>query len=162
MPYVFINELDMKKLPKMEQPYYNNIEEIIEYQILYSLGIENIIIEYNDKITKETKNIISEKLPKINQDIEGNISLPKDLITYLNNVKNKIYNMEEIYEWNIIEDLIEELHIQLNIKHGKPEQKIKKSIGRPKKMKQQEQNQLKIDQMLNKNIIFEEDIIIKE
>lgn len=62
--------------------------------------------------------------------------------------------MDEIYEWNIIEDLIEELHIRLNRKHGTiEEKKVNYPIGRPKKVIQQVQKQLKIDDMINNNNI---------
>ena len=62
--------------------------------------------------------------------------------------------MDEIYEWNIIEDLIEELHIRLNRKHGTiEEKKVKNPIGRPKKVIQQVQKQLKIEDMINNNNI---------
>ena len=63
--------------------------------------------------------------------------------------------MDEIYEWNMIEDLIERLHIKLNSIHGrKSAQKIKNPIGRPKKVIKQDQNQLKIDKMFNNNNII--------
>lgn len=64
---MFINKIDINKIPKLEQPDYNKIDEI-EFQTLYSLGIHNIIIEYDTIVTEETKGIITNEIPKYNQD----------------------------------------------------------------------------------------------
>ena len=74
-----------------------------------------------------------------NEDEQGNIILNNSIYELINKIRYKIYNMSKT-EWNYYEDLIEEIHKNLNIKNATT--KGKNKIGRGNR---------KIQTKLNKN-----------
>ena len=67
-----------------------------------------------------------------NEDEQGNIILNNSIYELINKIRYRIYNMSKT-EWNYYEDLIEEIHKNLNTKNALAKEKNK--VGRPKKEK---------------------------
>ena len=88
--------------------------------------------------------------------MQGNIILNKNTYTIINDIRNKIYNMNKD-QWNYYEDLIEEVHKCLNLKNAS-KKKDKNKVGRPPKRNQNTViNQTKIDSFIKKTCKEEED-----
>ena len=138
----------------MKQPNNEDVEEIIEYQTLYSISITNMINKKINKSIEEANKIIEDKLYDFKKNEQGDIELNKDLYGLINNIKNKIYNMNK-NEWSYYEDLIEETHKWLNSQNYKTKEKNR--VGRPKKNKVPTLNQYSIDEFLIKTQEKEED-----
>ena len=155
-PYILIDLFKEKNIIKLEQPDGQNLNAILEYQTLYSLKTKNFIYKNIDTIIKAVNNKIENEIINYNADIEGNIHLNNATTTFINNCKAKIYEMK-IETWDLLEDIIEELHMELNKLHAKKQEKRK--IGRPKKQHYIQINQPSIEAYLKKEKQEEEENI---
>ena len=67
------------EIPTLKMPNKDEVDEIIEYQTLYSISISNMANKKINENTEETDKMIEEKIYNYTQDIEGNIILNKDI-----------------------------------------------------------------------------------
>ena len=127
----------------LKKPNKEDVEELVEYQTLYSITLTNMANKkINDNLDESTK-IINEKLYKFSEVEQGNVIMDKEIYDMINEIRFKIYNMDK-NQWNYYEDLIEEIHKRLNEKNVI--KKEKNRVGRPARRKQnQNLNQITID-----------------
>ena len=149
LPYIIIKNMENIEIPTLKRPNKEEVDEIIEYQTLYSISISNMANKKINENIEETDKIIEEKIYNYTQDIEGNIILNKDIYKIINDIRFKIYEMDK-EQWNYYEDLIEEVHKCLNLKNAE-KKKEKKKVGRPpKRNKNPATNQTIIDSFIQK------------
>ena len=130
LPYIIIKNTKTTEIPKIQAPNKEDVDEIIEYQTIYSLAISNMANKKINENIDESNKTIKEKLYNYREDEQGNIILNQNIYELINKIRFKLYNMSKA-EWNYYEDLIEEIHKNLNLKNATT--KEKKKVGRPKK-----------------------------
>ena len=130
LPYIIIKNTESIEIPKIQKPNKEDVDEIIEYQTIYSIAISNMANKKINENLDESNKTIKEKLYNFREDEQGNIILNQSIYELINKIRFKLYNMSKA-EWNYYEDLIEEIHKNLNSKNATI--KEKKKVGRPKK-----------------------------
>ena len=150
LPYIIIKNTESIEIPKIQKPNKEDVDEIIEYQTIYSIAISNMANKKINENLDESNKTIKEKLYNFREDEQGNIILNQSIYELINKIRFKLYNMSKA-EWNYYEDLIEEIHKNLNLKNATI--KEKKKVGRPKKKENinSNLNQIKINTFI-KNI----------
>ena len=136
IPYVIIKNMDVSEIPVLKKPNEEDVDELIEYQTLYSITLTNMANKKINENLDESTKIINEKLYNFSEDEQGNVIMDKEVYDMINEIRFKIYNMDK-KQWNYYEDLIEEIHKRLNEKNV-----IKKEKN--KLEDQQEKNKTKI------------------
>jgi len=127
----------------LKKPNEEDVDELIEYQTLYSITLTNMVNKKINENLDESTKIINEKLYNFSEDEQGNVIMDKEVYDMINEIRFKIYNMDK-KQWNYYEDLIEEIHKRLNEKNVIKKEKNK--VGRTARKKQnQNLNQITID-----------------
>ena len=83
------------EIPTLKRPNKEEVDEIIEYQTLYSISISNMANKKINENTEETSKMIEEKIYNYTQDMQGNIILNKDIYEIINDIQFKIYKMDK-------------------------------------------------------------------
>ena len=78
--------MDNAEIPTLKRPIKEEVEEIIKYQILYSISISNMAIKKINENIEETNKMIDEKIYNYKQDMQGNIILNKDIYEIIKDI----------------------------------------------------------------------------
>ena len=145
LPYIIIKNTDISEIPIFQTSNKEDSDEIIEYQTICSISISNIANKKINDNMEESNNTIIEKVYKFSINEQRYIVLNENIYKLINDTRYKIYNMSK-KEWEYYEDLIEEVHKNLNTRNARI--KENKKIGRAKKNNNTILNQRKIDTFL--------------
>ena len=91
--------MDNEEIPTLKRPKKEEVDEIIEYQTLYSISVSNMANKKINENTEETSKMIEEKIYNYIQDMQGNIIMNKDIYEIINDIRFKIYKMDK-EKWN--------------------------------------------------------------
>ena len=115
------------------KPNIEDLKELIEYQQIFEMKTEIIVLDKYDTIIKKGENEVK-ALFLLNEKKTENYEYPNELAKAIQLVRERIPKLNK-EQWIIIETAIE---ILLNIYNKKDiENKIKRKVGRPKKKQKQ-------------------------
>ena len=147
MKYIGVFKSGDIETPNIQKPNEENINELLEFQQLYDLNIDIIFEKIKDESIKITDELIEEIIISNKNTDKDNIIIPTKLQTYINKVRNNIPNLSKERAY-MSEAILEKISSDYNTTYVNDK---KRKPGRPKKIKEEESLNTKIDNFFKNN-----------
>ena len=150
--YIIVESIDSIKFINNQNFDNNDINDIIEYNTLKDISITNYINKNIKQTIETTQEIINTEVLEYKYGDNDTIILNNNFTKRIREIKSIIYELA-IEKWDLLEDIIEKLHNELYAIEAKERRKV----GRPKKKKDVENNQLSLDTFIKRKSTINND-----